>query len=78
MVGFLVKVAVKLVMKDHFYSLNIVIRKQSNGRAIGNSLTEKIGKRVGKISNKKFKQGIYGGLYSTKVVTRFEPFSIEA
>ena len=34
MVGCLVKVAVKLVMKEHFYSFNNVIRKQSKGGAI--------------------------------------------
>ena len=44
MIGCLVKSAVKLVMKNHYYSFNNQIRKQSKGGAIGNSLTEKVAK----------------------------------
>ena len=53
MIGVLVKSATRMVMKNHFYSFNNVIRKQKKGGAIGNTLTEKLGKllmkRWGKI-----------------------------
>ena len=44
MVGCLVKTSIELVMKNHFYSYQNQIRKQAKGGAIGNSLTEKLGK----------------------------------
>ena len=40
MVGLLLKSAIKLVMNNHFYSFDNIIRKQTKGGAIGNSLTE--------------------------------------
>ena len=39
MVGCLVRTAIKLVMKNHYYSFDNVIRKQKKGGAIGNKLT---------------------------------------
>ena len=44
MIGCLMKVAINLVMTNHFYSFENVIRKQSKGGAIGNKLTERLGK----------------------------------
>ena len=44
MIGCLMKVAINLVMTNHFYSFDNVIRKQSRGGAIGNKLTERLGK----------------------------------
>ena len=44
MIGCLMKVAINLVMTNHFYSFDNVIRKQSKGGAIGNKLTERLGK----------------------------------
>ena len=44
MVGCLMKVAINLVMRNHFYSFDNVIRKQSEGGAIGNKLTERLGR----------------------------------
>ena len=55
MVGCLVKVAIILVMKNYFYSFNNEIRKQKKGGAIGNTLTEKIGKLLLKRFDKKYK-----------------------
>ena len=55
MVGCLVKAATLLVMKNHFYSFGNVIRKQRMGGAIGNSLTEKLGRLLMKRFDKKFK-----------------------
>ena len=43
MVGCLVSVACRLVMKNHFYSYNNQIRKQGKGGAIRNSLTQRFG-----------------------------------
>ena len=44
MVGCLVKTSIGLVMKNHYYSYRNQIRRQARGGAIGNSLTEKLGK----------------------------------
>ena len=45
MIGCLMKVKVKVkVMRNHFYSFDNVIRKQRKGGAIGNKLTERLGK----------------------------------
>ena len=55
MVGLLLKSAIKLVMNNHYYSFDNIIRKQSKGGAIGNSLTEKLGKLVMKRFGKKFR-----------------------
>ena len=55
MVGCLAKCAVKLVMKNHYYSFNNQIRKQGKGGAIGNSLTEKLAKLLLKRFDRKFK-----------------------
>ena len=41
-------------MKQHYYSFNNKIRKQGKGGAIGNSLTEKLGKLMGKRFSRKF------------------------
>ena len=43
MVGCLVAVACRLMMKNHYHSYNNQIRKQAKGGAIGNSLTQKLG-----------------------------------
>ena len=55
MVGCLVKAAIKLVMQNHYYSFNNEIRKQKKGGAIGNTLTEKLGKLLLKRFDKKYK-----------------------
>ena len=44
MVGCAVKHATKLVMQNHFYSFDNQIRRQNKGGAIGNKLTERLGK----------------------------------
>ena len=44
MIGSMMSVAIKLVMKNHFYSFDNVIRRQEKGGAIGNKLTERLGK----------------------------------
>ena len=43
-------------MNQHYYSFNNEIRKQRKGGAIGNSLTERLGKLVGKRLSKKFRE----------------------
>ena len=53
-IGCLVKAATRLVMKNHYYSFNNVIRKQKKGGAIGNSVTEKLGRLIMKRWGKKF------------------------
>ena len=53
MVGCLVKTSIGLVMKNHYYSYQNQIRKQAKGGAIGNSLTEKLGKMMMKRFDKK-------------------------
>ena len=55
MFGILLKSSILMVMNDHFYSFNNIIRKQSKGGAIGNSLTEKLGKLLMKRFGKKFR-----------------------
>ena len=55
MIGCLVKAAIKLVMQNHYYSFNNEIRKQRKGGAIGNTLTEKLGKLLLKRFDKKYK-----------------------
>ena len=44
MVGCLVKNVILLVMKNNFYTFDNIIRKQIKGGAIGNKLTERLGK----------------------------------
>ena len=46
MIGLMFKVAIKLVMLNNFYSFDNVVRKQFKGGAIGNALTEVLGKLV--------------------------------
>ena len=55
MIGFMMETAIKLVMTNHYYSFENVIRKQGKGGAIGNSLTERLGKLMGKRFSRKFK-----------------------
>ena len=43
-------------MNQHYYSFNNEIRKQRKGGAIGNSLTERLGKLMGKRFSKKFRE----------------------
>ena len=43
----------KLVIKNHYYSYRNQIRRQARGGAIGNSLTEKLGKLMMKRFDKK-------------------------
>ena len=54
MVGCLVRSAIKLVMNNHYYTFDNSIRKQSKGRAIGNKLTERVGKMFMKRHDKKY------------------------
>ena len=44
MIGCMVRHATKLVMQNHFYTFDNEIRKQNKGGAIGNKLTERLGK----------------------------------
>ena len=44
MVGCLIRAACRLVMTNHFYTFDNVIRRQARGGAIGNKLTERLGK----------------------------------
>ena len=55
MVGCMAKAACLLVMKNHFFSFNNVIMKQRQGGAIGNSLTERLGRLLMKRFFKRFK-----------------------
>ena len=55
MVGCMVRAATRLVMDNHYYSFENVIRKQGKGGAIGNSLTEKCGKLIMKRFGKTFR-----------------------
>ena len=43
-------------MNQHYYSFNNEIRKQRKGGAIWNSLTERLGKLVGKRLSKKLRE----------------------
>ena len=54
MIGYLMQNACKLVMNNHFYSFDDKIRKQKKGGAIGNKLTERLGKLPMKRHNKKY------------------------
>ena len=54
MLGCLVKCAIKLVMKNNFYTFNNIIRKPGKGGAIGNKLTEMLGKLLMKRFDKKY------------------------
>ena len=54
MVGCLVKSACRLVMSNHFYSFDNKIRRQHKGGAIGNKLTERLGKVLMKRHAKKY------------------------
>ena len=56
MAGCVLRSACRLVMKNHFYSYNNVIRKQRTGGAIGNKLTEKLGRLLMKRHDKKYQQ----------------------
>ena len=71
MVGCLVKAAVRLVMKNHYYSLDNIIRKQNKGGAIGNSLTEKLGKLFMKRFNRKFKEKLIKLEIKTELVENY-------
>ena len=46
--------AIKLVMKNHFYSFDNTIRRQNYGGAIGTVLTERVGKLFMKRHDKKY------------------------
>ena len=54
MAGCVLRSACKLVMQNHFYSYENVIRKQSKGGAIGLKLTEKLGRLLMKRHDKKY------------------------
>ena len=54
MAGCVLRSACKLVMQNHFYSYDNVIRRQSKGGAIGNKLTEKLGRLLMKRHDKKY------------------------
>ena len=56
MAGCVLRSACRLVMNNHFYSYNNVIRKQHKGGAIGNKLTEKLGRLLMKRHDKKYQQ----------------------
>ena len=54
MAGSLVRNACRLVMENHFYTFDNQIRKQCKGGAIGNKLTERLGKLLMKRFDKKY------------------------
>ena len=54
MAGCVMKSACRLVMRNHYYSYNNSIRKQSRGGAIGNKITEKLGRLLMKRHDKKY------------------------
>ena len=54
MLGCLLRHAIRLVMQNHFYTFDNVVRKQSEGGAIGNKLTEKLGKILMKRHSKMY------------------------
>ena len=54
MVVCLLRQAIKLVMKKHYYSFENKIMKQSKGGAIGNKLTERLGKLLMKRHSQKY------------------------
>ena len=54
MVGCRVRSACQLVMFNHFYTFDNVIRRQQKGGAIGNKLTERLGKLLMKRHDRKY------------------------
>ena len=56
MAGCVLRSACRLVMQNHFYTYDNVIRKQTTGGAIGNKLTEKLGRLLMKRHDKKYMQ----------------------
>ena len=54
MIGCMVRHATELVMKNHFYTVENEIRKQNRGGAIGNKLTEILGKILMKRHSQKY------------------------
>ena len=54
MAGCVLRSACKLVMQNHFYSYDNTIRRQTKGGAIGNKLTEKLGRLLMKRHDKKY------------------------
>ena len=54
MAGCVLRSACKLVMQNHFYSYDNTIRRQTKGGAIGNKLTEKLGRLSMKRHDKKY------------------------
>ena len=54
MVGCLIRTACRLVMTNHFYTFDNVIRRQTRGGAIGNKLTERLGKLLMKRHDRKY------------------------
>ena len=55
-IGCLVKSSIRMVIKNHYYLFNNVITKQKRSGAIGNSLTEKLGKLIMKRWGEKYKE----------------------
>ena len=55
MAGCVLRSACRLVMQNHFYTYDNVIKKQTNGGAIGLKLTEKLGRLLMKRHDKKYK-----------------------
>ena len=56
MAGCILRSACRLVMQNHFYTYDNVIRKQTKGGAIGLKLTEKLGRLLMKRHDKKYVQ----------------------
>ena len=56
MAGCVLRSACRLVMQNHFYTYDNVIRKQTKGGAIGLKLTEKLGRLLMKRHDKKYTQ----------------------
>ena len=54
MVGCMARSSIKLVMRNHFYTFDNVIRKQARGGAIGNKLTKRLGKILMKRHDKRY------------------------
>ena len=52
--GCLMQEACKLVMNNNYYSFDDKIRRQEKGGAIGNKLTERLGKLIMKRHDKKY------------------------
>ena len=64
-------------MKNHFYSYN-VIRKQSKGGAIGNKLTEKLGRLLMKRHDKKYQALLRKLKIEGKLAERYVDDEVEA